>query len=147
MPVLPERQAPVPPENRDMHVTDGSRAQSMFSSSGPYSQNTKGEGKNKGKEGKSRPKGKEGKSQQKGKEHTGKGRGSHNEWRSNRGWGSSKGERYHDDSVSYRATGVYGTREQTAYQLQRNYPDHYNDSLSEFLHSPEDDQWFVRWSW
>ncbi len=147
-PVLPEQQQPpAAPENRDLHVTDGSHAQSMFSSSSPYNQNVKGEGKNKDKEGKSRSKGKEGKTQSKGKEYSGKGSGYYDDWRSNRGWGSQKGGRYHDANVSYRATNIYGTREQAEYQLQRNFPEHYNDTLSEFPHSPEDDQWFVRCEW
>ena len=55
VPVLPAQQ-PVTPENRDMHVTDGSRAPSMFSSSSSYNPSVKGGGKDKGKEGKSRPK-------------------------------------------------------------------------------------------
>ena len=64
VPVLQEQQNPVPPENRGLHSTDGSRAPSMFASSGPYNQ--KGEGKNRGKEGKNRSKGKEGKASTKG---------------------------------------------------------------------------------
>lgn len=94
VPVLPAQQ-PVPPD-RDLHVTDGSRATSVFSSSSDRNPsakgkgdqpNTKGGGKDKGREGKSQPKGKGGKSQPKGKSHH------EQEWRSNRSWGGHKGGR------------------------------------------------------
>ena len=129
------------PDTADQQVQDPDRAQSRFAPTSTHGKGGKETGKDRSKGGK-HSEGKffhEGKTKSKGKS-TGSGRG----FSQGGNWTKGKGKRYHDATIEYLSTGIYGPEDAVWYILQANYPDQFNNALTEFW---QDDrgEWFVRW--
>lgn len=122
-----------------MHSFDNTSAPSRFVSPDPQGKGGKDKS-GKGKGGKDKSKGgkhQEGKSKSKNKSTwSGKGDGGKysGEW----------GQRFHDDSIEYRQTGIFGEVEAVRDRLRGNYPDQYNNALTQFWQDRRG-EWFVRW--
>ena len=126
----------------DQPVHDPDRAQSRFAPTGTHGKGGKDTGKDRSKGGKQN----EGKSFQEGKtkskgKSTGSGRGSGQE----RSWQKGWGKRYHDATIEYIGTGVYGPEDAVWQILQANYPDQFNNAMTEFWQDERSGEWYVRW--
>ena len=127
----------------DQPVQDPDRAQSRFAPTGTHGKGGKDTGKDRSTGGKQN----EGKSFQEGKtktkskgRSTGSGRGSGQ----GRSWPKGRGKRYHDATIEYIGAGVYGPEDAVWSILQANYPDQFNNAMTEFWQD-ERSEWYVRW--
>lgn len=125
----------------DPQMHDPDHAQHRFTPTGTYGKGGKEKGKDKSKGGKHQ----EGKSYHEGKSKSkGKSSGSGKSSSQGSNWSKGRGKRYHDATIAYVQTGIYGNEDATRPRLRANYPDQYNNALTEFW---QDDrgEWFVRW--
>ena len=114
----------------DQPVQDPDRARSRFAPTGTVEAGKQNEGKSF----------QEGKTKSKGRSiGSGKDSGQGKSWQ--KGWG----KRHHDATIEYIGTGVYGPEGAVWHILQANYPDQFNNAMTEFWQDEDSGEWYVRW--